>query len=331
MAGDAPSTPANTSTPRAQSALAGGVATDSEYQEPSLLEQVRAALTEFERRQVLALGALVVVSVALRLLTWDVVADGGQARYIKVTLFAAVASVLVWLLVRIQTSPRSWVPFGCAAFVLLAGDAIHYARVLNPITRGAPLVQVDSPFTSEAAVRSAWDVETSGGGQARFESGSVTLQAPPRGTAFLRAKMGPAPDLAANWWLPLGVGERARVERLAWRATVNRTSPYFVMLDVPSLLIQVVPYGVHVTYPDDRNVMRGHEVQHPVGSDGQPHSWTVVRNGSQVSLSLDGRQVWSAPQRGPLGQMRLGETKVDAEHGGSVRIESASYTIGLER
>lgn len=308
-----------------------GQAASTAPEETSLLRQLQVTLATVDRQQIVALAILVVTSVALRLLTWDVVADGGQSRYVKVTLFAAAASLAVWVLVRIQSAPRSWVPFICAAAVLLAGDAIHYVRLFNPITRGQPLVTVAAPFTSEASMRAAWDVETGGGGQARFENGAVVLQAPPRGTAFLRARIGAMPDLGSSWWLPIGVGERQRIETLTWRATVNRTAPYFVVLDVPTLLIQVVPYGIHVTYPDERDVMRGHEIQHPVGVGGQAHTWVVERAGSLISLSIDGRRVWSAPPRGALGQMRLGETKVDAEHGGSMRVESASYTVRLER
>src|SRR5215216_6527001 len=77
-----------------------------------------------DRRMVLALLAVIVVSLALRLLTWNGVADGDHSRYVKTTLFGGAAAAMVWLLIRIQTMPWSRLPLICAAVVLLSGDAI---------------------------------------------------------------------------------------------------------------------------------------------------------------------------------------------------------------
>ena len=56
-----------------------------------------------------------------------------------------------------------------------------------------------------------------------------------------------------------------------------------------------------------------------------------ARDNRQIALSFDGRQVWSAPSRGELNQVRLGETKRDSAHAGTMRIEAASYALALER
>jgi hypothetical protein len=273
---------------------------------------------------------IMAVSLTLRVLTWDPVADGPQARFVKVAVFAGAMVVLIWFLVRLQTARGSWVPVAAALAVLLAGDAIHYVRLANPITRGAPIRELSGSFAEESARRN-WEVETSGGGQVRFEGPAAVLTSPPSAVAYLRARLQPIPDIATQWWLPVGIAERPRVEQLSWRATVQRTHPYYVVLDVPTLLVQVVGYGLHITYPDERNQLRGHEVQHAVGSDGQPHDWRVVRDSRQIAILLDGRQVWAAPQRGELNQVRLGETKNDSQHGGSMRLESVSYRVSLER
>ncbi|CAA9279801.1 MAG: hypothetical protein AVDCRST_MAG77-4301 [uncultured Chloroflexi bacterium] len=276
------------------------------------------------------LAAVIVVSLALRVLTWDLVADGPRGRFVKVALFAGATVVVIWFLVRLQTARGSWVPLASALVVLLAGDAIHYVRLANPITRGAPIREVAGSFADESARRS-WEMEMSGGGQVRFDGPAAVLTSPPSAVAYLRARLQPVPDIATQWWLPVGLAERPRVEQLAWRATVQRTQPYYVVVDVPTLLIQAVGYGIHITYPDERNQLRGHEVQHPVGADGQAHDWRIVRDSRQIAVSIDGRQVWAAPQRGELNQVRLGETKNDREHGGSMRVESVSYRVTLER
>jgi len=68
-----------------------------------------------------------------------------------------------------------------------------------------------------------------------------------------------------------------------------------------------------------------------VGNDGKPHDWLLSRDNKQISLSIDGRQVWSAPSVEELNLVKLGETKVDPEHGGSMRVESVSYASSLIR
>ena len=283
-----------------------------------------------DRRQLALLALVIVVSVALRLLTWDVVADGGQSRFVKVTLFAAASAVVVYALIRLQTLAGSWVPFACAVALLLAGDAIHYARRAHPITAGAPVVAVNLPLTDEVSVRRGWDVEL-GGGQARFEATGVVLHSPDGAAAFLSARIPRVPDVATEWWLPAGLADRERTERLAWRATVERTGGYYVVLEAGRLLIQAVPYGLHITYPDQRDQAQGHEVQLPAINDGRPHDWLLTRDSRQIVLSFDGRQIWNAPSRGELNQMRIGETKRDSAHAGTMRIEAASYALALER
>jgi hypothetical protein len=280
---------------------------------------------------VAVLLAVIAVSVALRLLTWNALADGDHTRYVKTTLFGGFAAAVVWFLIRIQTTPWSRLPLVCAALVLLSGDAIHYVRFANPISRGGPVVTLNAAFPDEGTARRSFDFETAGGGSVRFESGAVTLQSPPRGTAYMVGKLGTVPDVRINWWLPVGLAERDRSERLAWRATVNRTGGFYVVTELRNLLIQAVGYGIHITYPDERKTLRGNEIQHPVGTDGKPHDWLLVRDNRQISLSIDGRQVWSAQSAEEFNLVKLGETKVDDAHGGSMRVESVSYSTALIR
>ncbi len=95
--------------------------------------------------------------------------------------------------------------------------------------------------------------------------------------------------------------------------------------------MQAVPYGLHITYPDaSAKTLRGHEIQHPLGSDGQVHEWRLTRDSHQISLHVDGRPVWTAPPAGELDRMQFGETKADPQHGGSMRLEAVTYVTRLE-
>ena len=278
----------------------------------------------------IGLVALVIgVSSLLRLITYHPIADGTWSRYVKLVLVGAVSTAVVWVLVRVQTT-RTLVPLVAALSVLLAGDAVHYVRRVHPVTRGGPIREFAAALTSEATARSQWDFTTSGAGQVAFDGTGVRLSSPAGSTAFMEAKLPPALQWGSAWWLPVGLGERERTEVIAWRATIRRERTYFVVLDVPPLLIQAVPYGVHVTYPDAAGVLRGHEVSHPIGQDGLAHEWRISRDSSTVRLSLDGREVWTAPQRGEIKQLRLGETRSDPEHAGEMVLQHASFSNRLE-
>lgn len=299
--------------------------------QPWTSNRMLAWLVPADYRQLAMLAVIILVSVALRLLTWDVVADGGFTRYAKTAIFGGFAAAVVWLLIRIQATPASRLPFLAALVVLLSGDAIHYVRLANPITRGGAVVAVNSDFSGEAPARRDFDFETSGNGRVAFEAGAVRLESPPRATAYLLARLGSAPNVAANWWLPVGLAERERTERLSWQATIRRTGPFYVVSEIRNLLVQAVGYGVHITYPDERKQMRGWEIQHPAGTDGQAHDWVIERDTQRISLSIDGKQVWSTMQHEALNQVKLGETKVDAEHGGSMSVQSVRYSSALDR
>jgi hypothetical protein len=272
---------------------------------------------------------IVAVSLALRLLTWNDVADGPWPRYVKVAIFGAFAAATVWLLVRVQTGPRSLVPLLAAVAVLLCGDVIHYVRLANPMSRGGAVLSFTAAFGGELATRRQWDFETAGAGKVLFEPGAFRLESPPNSTAFAIARVGPRPDVRTNWWLPVGLADREQSERLTWRATVARTGDYYVIAELQPLLVQIVAYGVHVTYPDERGTGQGYELQHPVGADGKPHDWELHRDARQITLRIDGQQVWTAPQRGSLNQLKLGETKRDPLHAGTLRVEAATYVSTL--
>ncbi len=273
--------------------------------------------------------ALAVAAVALRLLTWDPVADGPWGRAARLSLLGGAASVAVWGLIRAQAGAGSRLPLVCAAVTLLVSDAVHYARIANPITRGGPVIALDATFADDASLRRDWELETRSGGTARVEGRALVLDSPPGGAAYAVARLGEWPSPHRNWLLPVGLLELPRVERVAWRAAATRTHPFYVVFEARRLLIQLVDYGVHVTYPDERNAARGFELRHPAGSDGRAHDWQVTRDTREIVLAIDGQVIWRAPQREELTQVRLGEPKTDPQHGGRLRLETASYTASL--
>lgn len=293
--------------------------------------RLRGRLGGLDRRELAVLGAITAVSVLLRLLTWSAIADGPRGAYFKTTLFGAFAALVVWALVRVQSSRGSWVPVLAATAVLLSGDAVHYVRLANPISRGGPVQQFEASFADPGAARRQWYVEEGGDGRARFEGGAMTLVAPPSSTAFVVARQEDTRDVGTRWWLPVALAREEPREVLTWRASVTRTGDFLVITEVNNLLIQAVGYGLHITYPDERGTARGHEVPQQSVQDGRPHEWRITRDSREIVLTLDGTRTWAAPQRGPLRQLKLGETKIDPNHGGTIRVETATYASYLER
>lgn len=298
---------------------------------PAVSRRLLGEVPPVNWRPLAALIAIIVISVLLRLMTWDAIADGSQPRYVKTALLGGCAAAVVWWLVRLQVGTHSRGPLLAAAAVLLSGDAVHYVRLAHPITRGGAVQSLVTSFEDEATVRRQWDVDSTGAGQVLFEQGAVRLESPPQAAAYVQARLPRLPDVRVNWWLPVGLAERARTEHVTWRASVKRSETFYAMAELRQLLIQIVSYGVHITYPDEGKVMRGHEIVHPAGSDGLTHAWQLTRDQRQVSLSIDGQQVWSTLQQGELNQIKLGETKNDPQHGGSMRLEHVRYTSALER
>src|SRR5262245_9905626 len=104
-----------------------------------------------DRRELAVLGAILAASVLLRLVTWSSIADGPRGAYVKTTLFGALAALVVWGLVRVQSHRGSWIPILAAAAVVLSGDAVHYVRLANPIARGGPVQSFRATFDEPAA------------------------------------------------------------------------------------------------------------------------------------------------------------------------------------
>ena len=74
-------------------------------------------------------GLLLIVSVAARLMTYDVVADGSYEAYVRSVVIAAVSAIIVAVLLAWQFTPAYiWAAAGLI-LTLLPGDAWHYARL----------------------------------------------------------------------------------------------------------------------------------------------------------------------------------------------------------
>ena len=275
-------------------------------------------------------GLTVLLSVTARLVSWRPAADGAWSEYANAVGTGAVMACVVWSLARLHT--RGGAPLLCAVAVLLAGDLVHYGRLLHPISRGTPVQEVSVTFGGayhDAEFGPHWETEATRGGRAMLSAEGLRLESPAGGSAFMRFHPPRAPDQRRQWWLPVGLSVAVPVERLTWTASVERRGAWYVAAELRHLLIQVTNYGLHITYPDQRGELQGHEVSHSVGRMSDTRRWEVTRGPSRISLSLEGAEVWSAPQRGEITPARLGGIKTDAEHSGTMTLVRLAYSMSL--
>ena len=306
-------------------------AEDDEDRLPTFREIVDLIVHPMVLRSFLMILGIVVVLVGLRVLTWNEVADGARSRYLKTALFGGASAMVVWFLVLIQTGAKSRLPVWCAAAVLIAGDAVHYVRLANPITWGGALVSFDATFAEGRPLDATWEVETANGGTAKVEGTTAVLAVGPSATSYILAKLDPEPDVREKWWLPLGLATQERNEVASWRIAIDRTGGYLVVTETGNLLIQAVPYGIHITYPDASKKVAGNEIQSHATLDGKMHDWVLARGRDEIKLTIDGVDVWKTMQQGPIRQLKIGETKRDAAHGGTIRVEKASFRREIAR
>ena len=307
------------------------VAPEDEDRLPTFREIVDLIVHPMVLRSFAVVLVATVILVGLRIVTWNEIADGARSRYVKTAIFGGASAMMVWFLVLLQVGAQKRWPVYCAVAVMLAGDAVHYVRLANPIVRGGPVVAFNASFASTTPLDGQWEVETANGGTAKVDGSTAILAAGPTGTSYILARLPKEPDVRESWWLPLGLATLEREETLSWRAQVDRTGGYFVISEIKQLLIQAVPYGMHITYPDEMKQAKGYEIQSQVTLDGKMHNWEIIRNPREIRLRVDGNEIWKSRSQGPLGQLKVGETKRDAAHGGTIKVERASYRTVLSR
>ena len=311
--------------------VAVAVASEDEDRLPTFREIVDLIIHPVVLRSFAIVLVATVILVGLRVVTWNEIADGARSRYVKTAIFGGASAMMVWFLVLLQVGAQKRWPVYCAVAVMLAGDAVHYVRLANPIVRGGPVVAFNASFASTTPLDSQWEVETANGGTAKVDGSTAVLTAGPTGTSYILARLPKEPDVRESWWLPLGLATLEREETLSWRAQIDRTGGYFVVTEIKQLLIQAVPYGIHITYPDEMKQAKGYEIQSQVTLDGKMHDWEIIRNTREIRFRVDGNEIWKSRSQGPLGQLKVGESKRDAAHGGTVKVERASYRTVLTR
>ena len=212
-----------------------------------------------------------------------------------------------------------------AACVALLPPAVHAARAA---ARGTPVTQtLESPLRYGAVV--APTLYGSSSLTIDPAAGELALRVPAGSTGFFQVHR---PSLHASigvlaWAYPRALAHAEHplaTEEVTWRAAVERSNRYFIVLDAEPLLVQVVPWGIIIHV--DRGPGRLAEQTLPlVVENGRVIDWSFSWSGGRGRLGVSGRPVWE-DELPPPRVLRLGETRTDAEHGGTLRLSALRYS-----
>lgn len=106
--------------------------------------------------------------------------------------------------------------------------------------------------------------------------------------------------------------------------SITRILPYLLLFSSNRFTIQIVRHGVLITSPFSSKEVSADFI--PISQDisEQIHDWTIIADGSVLSILLDNAPIWSHIQIDPFDKYIIGETSLDSEHGGIIRIKEIS-------
>lgn len=273
-------------------------------------------------RTALALVAAPIALLGGTLLTYRPWLDGPFLPLVAAVLLAGAATALGVTLGQ----RRGW---PCPALFLLALGLVlplPVVRATRYLNRQATLgTELTSPREYGQAVEPA----LTRGASLQILPGELVVRAPAGSTGSLEVRL---PDGAPGGWrLPraLVTGQHPRVEeRLTWSASIERDQVYFVLVDSEPLLIQTTAWGLLITLRPAGGRPQEQSVALPL-EGGAIRTWSLRRHAGRVVLDHGGAEVWAAPDPGPFRYLRLGETRSDPEHGGTLRLAELQFVRSL--
>ena len=267
---------------------------------------------------------LLIVSVAARLMTYDVVADGSHDSYIRSVVIAAVSAVIVAALLAWQFTPAYvWATAGLI-LTLLPGDAWHYARLWSVGQFAQEEIVFEGTFAGTTLDPVRWGSELGSGATLAVADGSIRVATPANSIAWLepRFELDRPPSRP---WHPAALRERHPDYTIAWETRFRLTGQFYILVEALNrdgrlLLLQARPGDWHLTHPTAAGEAVGTEIRDPAPTPSEWHQLTLKFGPSGTSLAIDGHEVWSGIPLEFLKRVRFGETRSDELHGGEMEV-----------
>lgn len=269
-------------------------------------------------------GLLLIVSVAVRLMTYDVVADGSYEAYVRSVVIAAVSAIIVAVLLAWQFTPAYvWAAAGLI-LTLLPGDAWHYARLWSTGQFTQEKVIFESTFAGAALDSGRWNHELGSGATLSVTNGSVRVETSAGAIGWLEPRFEVEPPTPRPWH-PVALRERQPDYTIAWETRFRLAGQFYILVEALNrdgrlLLLQARPGDWHLTHPTADGQAVGTEIRDPAPSPSEWHQLTLKFGPSGTSLAIDGREVWSGMPLEFLKRVRFGETRSDDLHGGEMEV-----------
>ena len=284
----------------------------------SAVHNVLARATSFGL--VVAGGAVVLEGLALT--TYREWADGSLGRLALAALLGltGVLALVVWSERRTARQCVALVP------VVLLLFPVPVAHTIRLVHRHEAL---ERPLRTIAAYREVLTPTLHGDAKLSFGPDELVLRAPPASIGYFDVRT--TFDPGERWDLPralLAPGHPRLAETLLWRSSIDLERAYFTLVDVDQVIFQVTSWGLLITAPDQTGRPSAQSVSLP-HQQGAWMDWNLVNHAGRLSLRAGDRELWSAPHSGPFKSVRLGETRSDQEHGGTMRLSQVRLTRSL--
>ena len=273
-------------------------------------------------------GAAVLVSLT-NLVTYNILADGDWDAYRTHVIASVCFGLLGSAAIMMQTDLRSLaIPTALLVCTLIPGVP-HTIRLTNPFLNGKPLAEIGATKANPAMWHEEWEFLAPGEGSISVATdGALRMAIHPWRSASIRTKLVP-PAAVHPLQMPLGLKRAVLQEEIDITVSTNLTGNYLGVVQSNRARIQIVPYGIKLTIPDDRGDVGSIDLPVKAWADGALHRWQLTGSSTLLTLKLDGLILWEGPQREQLEPVLIGDAQSDSEHGGSLVIESARFTRRL--
>lgn len=207
----------------------------------------------------------------------------------------------------------------------------HVGRLSNPYLHGTPIETAVGSHLSRGSWTANWEYLSAGDQTTPIQlDNSLLINVTPWKSASIRAIPQGGPPVAV-WQLPLRGSLSNEYQSLNLQVTTNRQGMYLGLIQANRLRVQLVPYGIKISHPDERNDISSTDIRNMSWSDGAPHKWSLRGSIGTLTLLLDGSELWRDKQREPLLPLLIGDPQADGEHGGVVHVHAALYERGIEQ
>ncbi len=284
-----------------------------------LLVKILTAMTE--RQAALFVAGCMAALAALRIVTWHPLAHGPRLLLLQGILIAASMTLFAAGCTALATKRGYW----SVVIVLMAfgwGDLMHYARLVQvsgDVVRRGPESQLERPVS--AGLLATW-LQASPGATVKHDGDAIEARLAPGETAFLELPAQPS----RNGLLPAGFTPHAlqfRIPTLVieWSATATLQGDFLFLFDAGNWHVQARPWGLTITTQDRNTGVFTAEHHQLTGQPGQLHRWRVELGPHEATLFRDSVALWYGTNLPIREFIRVGETRSDELHGGTLRIE----------